>query len=228
MQINGVLLVDKPTKMTSHDVVYLLRRKLNIKKIGHAGTLDPEATGLLILLIGKATKLSQQFLQLNKLYRTKITLGVKTATGDRSGRVIQTGPVTNYEHGQLYEAILSFQGESLQIPPMVSAKKVGGKKLYVLARQGIEIERKPQKINIFKIEITNIKLPDIYFDVLCSKGTYIRTLAEDIGQRLGTIAYMSGLRRLACGQYRVEDAIGTSDISALEKEEIIKRFIGVK
>jgi len=227
MQVNGVLLVDKPKKMTSHDVVYLLRRKLNIKKIGHAGTLDPEATGLLILLIGKATKLSQQFLQLDKLYRTKITLGVKTATGDSSGQVIQSEPVPNYEHDQLQGAILSFQGEGLQIPPMVSAKKVGGKKLYVLARRGIVIERKPQKINIFKIKITNIDLPDIYFDISCSKGTYIRTLAEDIGQRLGTVAYMSGLRRLACGPYKVEDAIGTSDIDVLEKEDIIKRFIGI-
>ncbi len=185
METIGILLVDKANGMTSHDVVQMVRRKLNLKKVGYAGTLDPGATGLLILLLGKATKKSLQFSGLNKTYDAKLTLGIKTSTADNTGAVIERKVVPDFSLDVLEETINGFKSQTEQIPPMVSAKKINGQKLYVLARKGIEIKRRPQKITIFEIKISKVDLPNIYFRVSCSKGTYIRTLCDYIGERLG-------------------------------------------
>jgi len=220
MRDNGVLLVDKCAGMTSHDVVNLLRRKLKIKKIGHAGTLDPGATGLLIMLIGKATKLSTEFLNLDKVYSVVLRLGVKTKTADMQGEIIETNDVPQFSPDYIQEKFSSFKGEQVQIPPMVSAKKINGKKLYVLARKGIEVERKPQKIEISSLEILKIKLPEIFFVMRCSKGTYVRTLCEDIGESFGCGACMHRLRRISIGKYCVEQALSIDKILQLSEEQI--------
>lgn len=228
MDINGLLLVDKPKGMTSHDVIDILRAKLNIRKIGHAGTLDPEATGLLLVLISKSsTKKASSFTGLDKIYEVRLTLGVKTDTADHTGKIIADKKVEGISVKQIEEAFIRFQGETQQVPPMVSAKKVGGKKLYVLARKGISIERQPQKIKILRLNISKIKLPHIYFKLSCSKGTYVRTLCEDIGEALGCGAHMNGLRRLGIGNYSVEDAIKVGDIEKIERAEIKSRIIKI-
>ena len=228
MDINGLLLVDKPKGMTSHDVINILRRKLNIKKIGHAGTLDPEATGLLLVLISKAaTKKASSFSGLDKTYEVRLTLGVKTSTADHTGKIISKKEVANFSQKQIDEVFVRFLGDTLQVPPMVSAKKVGGKKLYVLARKGISIERQPQKIRISRLNISKIDLPHIYFTLRCSKGTYVRTLCEDIGEMLGCGAHMNGLRRLGVGDYNVEEAIEVETIKQCEAAEILNRLIKI-
>lgn len=228
MDIEGILLIDKPKGMTSHDVVDILRKKLNIRKIGHTGTLDPEATGLLVMLIGKATKQSQNFIGDHKAYEVKLTLGLKTSTADSTGRVIQRKAVPVFSNRQIKKFFFEFQGKIKQIPPMVSAKKIDGKKLYVLARKGIKVKRKPQQVYVHDIKILKVKLPDIFFNVKCSKGTYIRTLCEDIGERLSCGAYMSELRRFCCGQYMLKDAQSVSEVINLSQDEILKRILPVK
>ena len=226
--MNGLLLIDKPKGMTSHDVINILRRKLNIKKIGHAGTLDPEATGLLLVLISRAaTKRASSFAGLDKTYKVRLTLGVKTDTADHTGKIISKKKVAGFPKKQIDEAFERFKGETLQVPPMLSAKKVGGKKLYELARKGISIKRKPSKINIYKIDITRIELPDIHFNIRCSKGTYVRTLCEDIGDMLGCGAHMNGLRRLGVGDYSVKETIEVENIKQCETVEILKRLIKI-
>lgn len=228
MDINGLLLVDKPNGMTSHDVIDILRAKLNIKKIGHAGTLDPEATGLLLVLISKAaTKKASSFSGLDKTYEVRLTLGVKTDTADHTGKIITEKKVAGYSKKQIDEAFEQFQGETQQVPPMVSAKKVGGKKLYELARKGISIERQPQKIIISSLHISKIDLPHIYFTLLCSKGTYVRTLCEEIGEVLGCGAYMNGLRRLGVGDYIVTEAIKVENIKQCKAAQILSRLIKI-
>ncbi|MCP4649992.1 MAG: tRNA pseudouridine(55) synthase TruB [PVC group bacterium] len=226
MDINGILLIDKPSGVTSHDMVFQIRKRLQVKKVGHAGTLDPAATGLLILLIGKATKLSASFLGLDKKYEVKLTLGVTTKTADHTGEILKKKEVPEFLQEQIEQVLGRFIGSIEQIPPMVSAKKIGGKKLYVLARKGIEIERKPQKINIYNIELKEINLPDVYFSVHCSKGTYIRTLCEDVGEVLSCGGHMSALRRTACGEYKVEDALDGSILRDIPREKIEQRIIG--
>lgn len=224
MQTSGILLIDKSSGITSHDVVNLLRKKLNIKKIGHAGTLDPEATGLLILLINRATKLAAKFLNLDKTYEVKMNLGISTNTADATGKVIAKRIVPEFSLGYLEEILMGFKGEILQVPPMFSAKKIAGKKLYLLARKGIEIERKPQKVNILSLKIIKFDLPGIYFLVKCSSGTYIRALCQDMGEKLGCGAHMSALRRLACGDFKVEEALPIVKLDLIAKEELEKHI----
>ncbi len=228
MDINGLLLVDKPKGMTSHDVINILRRKLNIKKIGHAGTLDPEATGLLLVLISKAsTKRASSFSGLDKTYEVRLTLGIKTDTADHTGKIISEKKVADFSKKQIDEVFARFSGDILQVPPMVSAKKVGGKKLYQLARKGISIERQPQKIRISQINISKVDLPHIYFSLRCSKGTYVRTLCEDIGEVFGCGAHMNGLRRTSVGGYSVKEAIEVENIKRCEIAEILNRLIKI-
>ncbi len=228
MDAKGLLLVDKPKGMTSHDVINILRRKLNIKKIGHAGTLDPEATGLLLVLISRAaTKQASSFSGLDKTYEVRLTLGVKTDTADHTGKIISEKKVADFSRKQIAEAFEWFLGETFQVPPMVSAKKVGGKKLYVLARKGISVERRPQKIKILRLDILKIDLPHIYFSLRCSKGTYVRTLCEDIGEVLGCGAHMNGLRRTSLGDYNVKEAIDVENIKKSAPAEILERFIRI-
>lgn len=223
--MNGIFLVDKPRGPTSHDIVLILRRKLQFKKIGHAGTLDPLASGLLIMLLGKATKLSSEFLGLDKAYSVRITLGVRTDTADAAGKIIREKEVPQYSREAIEEALLNFKGESWQIPPMVSAKKVNGQKLYRLARKGISITRQPHKINITGIKLTEINLPHLSFELMCSKGTYVRSLTEDIGEYLGCGAHVCELRRTACGNYNIKEALKLDEIIRMEQETLVRRFL---
>ena len=220
----GILVVDKEKGMTSHDVVALVRRRFSIKKVGHAGTLDPNATGVLVLLLGKATKLSTKYLSEDKEYISTMKLGEKTTTGDVCGKVTQVTEV-NIGEDELRNAIKAFEGEIDQVPPMVSAKKIDGKRLYKLARKGVTIEREPVKVSISKIEITAVETPIVIFKVACSKGTYIRQLAEDIGESLGCGAHLTELRRTKSGEFLLENAVTVRDLKKMEREELEKIII---
>ena len=213
--INGVFLFDKEKNMTSHDVIDFVRNSFGVKKAGHAGTLDPRATGLLVVLVGKATKLSNQFLEDDKEYIGTLKLGERTASGDSEGSVIDTREI-NVSEEKIFEVIKTFVGTIKQVPPMFSAKKIKGKKLYHLARKGIEVKREPVDVTIKEIEICKIDLPIVEIRVACSKGTYIRQLADDIGEKLGCGAYLKELRRTASGKFNVENAISISTLKQSE------------
>lgn len=212
-QAFGIMLVNKPNGMTSHDVVDVARKRLGLRKIGHAGTLDPMATGLLVLLIGRATKLSNRFVEFDKEYEATMTLGKKTNTGDMEGEVIAEFQVDGMTEKKIREVFSQFVGEIEQVPPMVSALRHQGRRLYELARKGIVVERPPRKVKIYKLDITRIALPQIDFVVACSKGTYIRKLCEDIGDLLGCGAYQSRLHRTRIGPFRVEEAVPVEEIN---------------
>lgn len=214
--MDGVLIINKPIGKTSFDIIREVRKKYNTKKVGHIGTLDPMATGVLPVLIGKATKLSNYLMEHDKEYIATLSLGEKRDTGDSEGKIIETKHVDNYIFDKknitkIKEILDSFLGESMQIPPMYSAIKVNGKKLYNIARKGIEIERNPRKIIINEIELLNTNYneneqkAEISFRVVCSKGTYIRTLCEDIANKLGTVGYMSSLKRTRVGTFEIKD-----------------------
>lgn len=206
---NGILLVDKAKGSTSFKLVAILRRLTKIEKIGHSGTLDPFATGLMVMLIGRDfTKRSDQFLNAEKEYRATVHLGVSTDTYDIDGQITsRSGLIPTLQ--TIETALSAFQGEILQVPPMFSAKKVQGKKLYDLARNGIEIERQPVKVHL-EVSILRYSYPELELHIRCSKGTYIRSLAHDLGTLLGTGAHLSTLTRLASGGFRLEDAISQS------------------
>ena len=189
-EMEGVLLVDKPQGLTSHDVVYHLRRKLQIKKIGHAGTLDPMATGLLVMLIGKATRISQYLISVDKVYEAEATLGVVTDSQDAEGEIMETRPVPELTADQVRATMKGFLGDQYQTPPMHSAIKINGVPLYKMARKGEEVEREPRFIRIASLELTSLALPKLSFTVHCTKGTYVRTIAYDLGQKLGCGAHL--------------------------------------
>lgn len=199
---NGVLLVDKGEDMTSHDVVAVARRCLNTKKIGHCGTLDPMATGMLILVIGNATKIQDLLMAEDKEYAGSLRLGITTNSQDREGEIIEQKPVPDFTGGEIEAAFDAFRGDFHQMPPMVSAIKIDGVPLYKLARKGQEVEREPRFVRVFDSEITRLALPDIDFRVVCSKGFYVRTYAHDIGQKLGCGAHLSSLRRTRSGHFK--------------------------
>jgi len=212
--------------MTSHDVVNVMRRKLRIKKIGHTVTLDPEATGLLVLLIGKQAIIkSVRFISLEKRYRAVMTLGIKTETADHTGRILSRKAVPHFSESRVHEVFEKFEGESMQVPPMVCAKKISGRKLYELAREGISVARKPVKIKISELTIERIELPQIHFSLLCSKGTYVRTLCEDMGEAFGCGAHMSWLRRIQIGNFNVENAMSVGDIKEASHDEISESIL---
>ncbi|MBD3296867.1 MAG: tRNA pseudouridine(55) synthase TruB [Candidatus Omnitrophica bacterium] len=217
--VNGILVVDKARDMTSHDVVAMVRKRFGFTKVGHAGTLDPAATGVLVLLIGKATKLSSRFLNDDKEYAATMRLGQRTDSGDAEGRTISSSGYDIPEK-RVREVVLSFRGIIAQVPPMVSAKKRKGKKLYELARRGITVRREPVKVEIGEIEVTGISLPDVDFRTSCSKGTYIRQLADDIGQELGCGAHLKALRRLRSGGFTLERAVPVERLKTMEPEEL--------
>ncbi|MBX4259030.1 tRNA pseudouridine(55) synthase TruB [Clostridium estertheticum] len=218
--MNGILNVFKPTGITSFDVVRLIRKISKVKKVGHAGTLDPEASGVLPVCIGKATKAIDYIMGDFKIYETELKLGVITDTYDREGKILKESEV-NSGVDEITLAINSFIGEIKQVPPMYSALKVNGKKLYELARAGIEIEREPRPITIYDINITDIKLPYIKFTVKCSKGTYIRSLCYDIGEKLKCGGMMWNLQRTATGQFHIDNAINVNELN----EENINKYI---
>lgn len=223
--MDGVINIYKERGFTSHDVVAKSRRILGTKKIGHAGTLDPEATGVLILCVGRATKLSDYIMSDKKTYSAELTLGITTDTQDAWGNVILRKQV-GFNREDIEIAVNSFIGEYNQLPPMYSAIKIDGKKLYCLARQGKEVERKPRKITIYDIKITEFLPPDkVRFNVTCSKGAYIRTLCADIGEKLGFGGHMSYLSRIASGNFKIEDAITLSNLEELVKNSDLKFLI---
>ncbi|MCS7338001.1 MAG: tRNA pseudouridine(55) synthase TruB [Verrucomicrobiae bacterium] len=222
---DGALLVDKPVGPTSHDVVDAIRRRFGIKKVGHCGTLDPNATGLLVLVLGKGTKLAEKLLAEDKVYQGAIKFGETTNTHDADGEVIATAPVPPLDVDKLNAAAAGFVGDIMQTPPMVSAIKKGGVPLYKLARKGIEVERKPRLVHVYRFRFTDYCEPYGYFEIACTKGTYVRTLAHDLGQKLGCGAHLASLKRLASGRFRVEDAVPLDDLLKLSPEELQRRII---
>lgn len=218
--MKGVININKPEGMTSHDVIRFLRKKLNIKRIGHAGTLDPMATGVLPICIGKATRIAEYLLNLDKEYIGELTLGTQTDTQDSTGKVINRSEKEVDEH-TIRNSMSKFIGNIEQTPPMYSALKHKGKKLYELAREGIIIERKSRPITIYSLDVLQIKNNrKIIFKVKCSKGTYIRTLCDDIGLDLGTFGHMSSLKRISTGSFKIEDAYSIEYIESLTAPEI--------
>jgi tRNA pseudouridine55 synthase len=201
-----VLLIDKPYEWTSFDVVNKLRRKLKIKKIGHAGTLDPLATGLLIVCTGKNTKAIEQYQALEKEYTGTMVLGHSTPSHDLETEVTETWPIDLLNETEIRAAAQRFIGEIDQVPPMHSAIKVGGMRAYKLARQGTEKELKPRRVSILEFEITQVSLPEVQFRVVCSKGTYIRSLVRDLGRALNNGAYLQSLCRTRIGSFLLQDA----------------------
>ncbi|OUP03298.1 tRNA pseudouridine(55) synthase TruB [Drancourtella sp. An210] len=223
--IDGIINVRKEKGFTSHDVVAKLRGITRQKKIGHTGTLDPDATGVLPVCFGKATKLCDMLTEKEKAYEAVLLLGKTTDTQDISGEVKKECSVEGITQDQVRETILSFVGEYDQIPPMYSALKVNGKKLYELAREGVEIERKPRKIQIHRIEIREINLPEVRFEVWCSKGTYIRTLCNDIGEKLGCGGCMSSLIRTKSGIFTLEESKSLDEIKTCVREGRIEEIL---
>ncbi len=222
---DGVLLVDKAAGMTSHDVVALVRRKLQIKKVGHCGTLDPLATGLLLLTLGRGTKIQDLLMSEDKSYAGTLMLGVITNTQDAEGTVVEEREVPELGESNVRAAFEKFQGDFYQMPPMVSAIKMGGVPLYKLARQGKVVEREPRLVHVYNYEIVRIASPEIDFRVNCSKGFYVRTYAHDIGEALGCGAHLKALRRTKSGRFDVSDAITVEEIKTVEPGKILERIL---
>ncbi|WKV09086.1 tRNA pseudouridine(55) synthase TruB [Thermoanaerobacterium sp. CMT5567-10] len=211
--MDGFLNVLKPPGMTSHDVVSFLRKKFNIKKIGHLGTLDPGAAGVLPICIGKATKLSQYVVSQSKTYRAEITFGFSTDSIDKFGNITEVTPVKIFTIDRIQEVLTKFKGDILQVPPIYSAKKINGKKLYEYAREGKNIEIKASPITIYDIKLVSYDIPyRIMFDVKCSKGTYIRALVRDVCDKLNIAGYMSMLVRINVGPFSLENSYTLEDI----------------
>lgn len=215
--IHGVINIHKEKGYTSHDVVAKLRGIVGQKKIGHTGTLDPDATGVLPVCLGKATKLCDMLTDKSKTYETVMLLGKVTDTQDISGTVLNESSTDDLNEEAVKAAILSFVGDYMQIPPMYSALKVNGKKLYELAREGVEIERKARPVTILDIQLKEVKLPRVRMEVSCSKGTYIRTLCHDIGEKLGCGACMEELIRTKVSRFELEDSLTLSQVQELKK-----------
>ncbi|RYY56616.1 MAG: tRNA pseudouridine(55) synthase TruB [Chitinophagaceae bacterium] len=201
-----VILIDKPIDWTSFDAVHKIRNLVKTKKVGHAGTLDPLATGLLIICTGKFTKRINEYMAQVKEYTGSITLGATTPTYDLESEPINEKPVDHISTEMIHAATAPFIGEILQVPPAHSAIKVNGKRVYELARQGVEVKLEPRKLTIHEFEITSVEMPKVFFRVLCSTGTYIRSLANDFGEALGCGGYLSSLRRTKIGDFSVDDA----------------------
>src|SRR5687767_7227654 len=223
--LDGALLVDKPIGPTSHDVVDRIRRHFSIKKVGHAGTLDPNASGLLIILLGRGTKLSEKLMADDKVYAGAMKFGEATDSYDVDGKVTATNPVPPLTVEQLNELAAGFIGDQLQTPPMVSAVKVEGVPLYKLARKGVEVERKARLIHIYNFIFSAYAEPLAEFRIACTKGTYVRSIAHELGQKLGCGAHLAGLRRMVSGRFDVADAVTMPNLLQLPTGELQKRVI---
>ena len=224
---SGVLLVDKAPDMTSHDVVAIARRALGTKKIGHCGTLDPMATGLLMLVIERATKIQDLLMSEDKEYEGTLTLGKVTSTQDRQGEVLEEKEVPAFTAEQVAGAFDAFTGAFEQLPPMVSAIKKDGVPLYKLARKGQEVERALRPVTVSKYEIRRIELPEVDFVVNCSKGFYVRTYAHDIGAKLGCGAHLSALRRTRSGRFTLERAVSVDQLKNGAREELWRSLVSL-
>jgi tRNA pseudouridine55 synthase len=226
--LDGAILVDKPAGPTSHDVVDAIRRKFSIKKVGHCGTLDPNATGLLIIVLGRGTKLSERLMGEDKVYEGTIKFGEETDSYDSAGELTASLPVMPMTLDQLNAEAAKFVGDQMQIPPMVSAIKKDGVPLYKLARKGIEVEREPRLVHIYSFRFKNYTEPLGQFRVACTKGTYIRSIAHDLGQKLGCGAHLTSLRRSVSGKFDVADALALDSIlklTAVDLEKCILPFL---
>ena len=223
--LDGAILVDKPAGPTSHDVVDAIRRKFGIKKVGHCGTLDPNATGLLIIVLGRGTKLSERLMGDDKVYEGTIKFGEATDSYDCDGEITSSLPVMPMTLAELNEEAAKFIGDLMQVPPMVSAIKKDGVPLYKLARKGVEVEREPRFIHIYNYRFSEYAAPLGRFRVACTKGTYVRSLAHDLGQKLGCGAHLTTLRRSASGKFDVADALPLDTILKLTTAELEKRVI---
>ncbi|NLC79763.1 MAG: tRNA pseudouridine(55) synthase TruB [Lentisphaerae bacterium] len=224
--LDGVLLVDKPAGPTSHDVVHKIRRRFQIKKVGHGGTLDPNATGLLVILLGKGTKLSDRLMGGDKAYSGVARLGRVTDTQDRDGKTLEENPWEGVTRARFETAVAEgFSGDIFQTPPMVSAIKSGGVPLYKLARRGVEVERKPRLVHLYRFVVTEWAPPLVSFEVDCTKGTYVRTLAHDVGRVLGCGACLDALRRTRSGPFEVKDAAGLEEVLLWSEEQLAAKII---
>ena len=223
--LDGALLIDKPAGPTSHDVVDEIRRYFRIKKVGHCGTLDPNATGLLIIVLGRGTKLSERLMSDDKVYEGTMKFGEATDSYDCDGKITETKPVPPLTLEQLNEATAPFIGDIMQMPPMVSAIKKGGVPLYKLARKGIEVEREARLIHIYNFRFSAYTEPHGTFRLACTKGTYVRSVAHEMGQKLGCGAHLATLRRSASGKFDVADALPLDTILGLSQSELEQRVI---
>lgn len=223
--MDGIINVLKPAGMTSFDVVAQVRKICKIKKVGHTGTLDPDAVGVLPICVGKATRMVQFLMEDHKFYRGEVTLGIETDTLDATGEVLIQNEVGEILPEKLEKVLNQFRGSIQQIPPMVSALKHEGKRLYELARKGIEVEREPRNVQIYKLRSFRVQIPRFWIDVECSKGTYIRTLAQDIGRSLGCGAHLSYLIRTGTGQFSLEDSVTLQEIQQAAQENRLSDVI---
>ena len=223
--LDGALLIDKPSGPTSHDVVDAIRRHFGIKKAGHCGTLDPNATGLLIIVLGRGTKLSERLMSDDKVYEGTIKFGEATDSYDADGELVSSLPVPPLTLDELGQAADPFIGDLMQTPPMVSAVKKGGVPLYKLARKGIEVQREPRLIHVYNFRFTAYEEPLGQFRLACTKGTYVRSIAHELGQKLGCGAHLSKLRRVVSGKFDVENAIPLEQLLKLTPRELEKHVI---
>jgi len=223
--LDGALLVDKPAGPTSHDVVDVIRRHFGIKKVGHCGTLDPNATGLLIVVLGRGTKLSEKLMSDDKIYEGTVKFGETTDSFDADGELMASLPVPPLTLEQLNEAATPFLGDQMQMPPMVSAVKKNGVPLYKLARRGIEVAREPRLIHIYNFRFSAYQEPIAHFRLACTKGTYVRTVVHELGQKLGCGAHLATLRRVASGKFDVAESVPLDQILKLTSGELEKRVM---
>ena len=223
--LDGAILIDKPSGPTSHDVVDAIRRHFGIKKVGHCGTLDPNATGLLIIVLGRGTKLSERLMSDDKVYAGTMKFGETTDSYDADGEMVASLPVPPLTLDQLNEAAVPFIGDLMQMPPMVSAVKKAGVPLYKLARKGIEVEREPRLVHIYKFQFNKYEEPIAHFALACTKGTYVRSITHELGQKLGCGAHLATLRRVASGKFNVADAIPLDAVLKLTPRELETRVM---
>ena len=223
--MDGIIIVDKPKGYTSHDVVNVVKKTLNTSKVGHTGTLDPNATGVLPVLVGKATKISKYLIEHDKTYIAELALGEKSSTGDIEGEIIERKEVPNVTEEQIKEVLQKFLGKQMQTPPIYSSIKINGKKAYEYARSGQTIEIPAREIEIMEISLSNFEDNIITFKVSCSKGTYIRTLCHDIGQKLGCGACMEKLTRTKVSRFEIKDSLTLAQIEVLKKEDRLSEIL---
>ena len=224
-ELDGAVLIDKPAGPTSHDIVDNVRRQFGLKKVGHAGTLDPQATGLLVILLGRGTKLSEKLMADDKVYSGTVKFGEATDSYDADGKLTASLPVPPLTLAELNAAAETYVGDLMQTPPMVSAVKIGGVPLYKLARKGVEVERKPRLIHLYSFAFSSYEEPFGVFRVACTKGTYVRSLAHELGQKIGCGAHLATLRRVTSGRFDVADAVEYEQVLQMTDAELAKRVI---
>src|SRR5580704_6787186 len=223
--LDGAILIDKPAGPTSHDVVDAIRRQFQIKKVGHCGTLDPNATGLLIIVLGRGTKLSEKLMSSDKVYEGAVKFGETTDSYDKDGELVSSLPVPPTTLEELNTLAATFVGDQMQMPPMVSAIKKDGVPLYKLARKGLDVPREPRLVHVYNFRFSDYHEPIGHFKVACTKGTYVRSLAHDLGQKLGCGAHLANLRRTVSGKFNVADALPLAAVLQLSEAQLEKRVM---